>query len=262
MKTIAICSLVALILSGCAQSGYKQFYQNRSDPATLAGLALLKDGETPSIWRTEDLRGEVKKGLSKGYKIIGQSSFNGAMEGNNGVIAQAKAVRATHVVLASQFAETRTITTPLVMPTTSTTYNSGTVSSGYRAANYSGTSTTYGSTVVPMTTQQNRYEQTAVFMAKSITKPKLGVILDELDARTRTEIQRNTGALISIVIEDTPAFNADILEGDVIIAINDFSVLSPTRAIELMDNAPDGKPMKITVLRNGQYKDFSVTPRF
>lgn len=262
MKRIILCSLAAILLSGCATSGYKQFYQPYADQSTLAGLVLLKDGESPSIWRTEDLPSEVKKGISKGYKIIGQSSFNGALEGNNGIIAQAKAVKATHVVISSSFSETRTITTPLVMPTTSTTYNSGTVSSGYRAANYSGTSTTYGSTVVPMTTQQNRYEQVGVFMAKSITKPRFGVFLEELSPRVRAEMQRNTGALIIIVVEDTPAFDADILEGDVIVAINEFQVTSPSKALELMDKAPSGKPAKFTVLRNGQSKDFVVTPRF
>ena len=161
---------------------------NRADAPALSKLALLPDGTTSKVIYTENFTAEVRNAISRGYHIIGESNFNGKKEGPDGAIEQAKAIKAKHILIVNKFAESQTITAPLILPTTSTTYNSGTVSSGYRSANCSGTSTTYCSAVTPITSTVDRYDQIAVYFAKSLVKPRIGVFLEDMTPALRSEI--------------------------------------------------------------------------
>jgi len=76
----------------------------------------------------------------------------------------------------------------------------------------------------------------------------------------RTELERNTGALIDIVIEDTPAFYSNVMAGDVLVAIDGQLVKNGQHAHELMRALPESQPSSnFLVIRKGEEKSIKVT---
>ena len=146
---LVLLSALLLILTGC--SGYSRFYTAQLDDNNLSHLETLKEGQTPIIIKTNDLTREIDRYLTKNFDIIGESSFNGAMESDDNLISQAINVKATHVLQSSSFVTTQGISTPLFMP------------NGIGGIN---TTAIYS--------QQMRYDQAAVFMAKSTRKLRYG----------------------------------------------------------------------------------------
>ena len=249
---------VAFLLTACA-SGYQQFYKPYVDPKNLADVELLQPGEEPKVYGTSNFDKDIKTLRSKMYIPIGYSSFNGKYEDESKVKAQAKRVGATVVLVNSQYTNTQTTTSPLFIPNSSTTYSSGSVYGGGIYGGYSGTSTTYGSTVVPITTQQRRYDQTAVFFVKSTKKPKFGVSIHNLNDVHRRDLERNTGAVIEIVVEKSPAFYANVLPGDVLIKINGVDVRDAAHAMKLMTQInTNDKTATFTVIRNNKEKQIEI----
>ena len=249
---------VALALTACA-SGYQKFYKPYVEPKSLTDIELLQPGEEPKVYGTNDFDKDIRTLRSKMYIVIGFSSFNGKYEDENMVKVQAKRVGATVVLVNSQYTNTQTTTSPLFIPNSSTTYSSGTVYGGGLYGGYSGTSTTYGNTVVPITTQQRRYDQTAVFLVKSTKKLKFGVFINNLYDAQRRELERNTGAVIEVVVEESAAFYANILPGDILIKVNGIEVRDAPHALKLMSNVnTNDKRATFTIIRNGKEKDVEI----
>lgn len=246
------------ILVACA-SGYQQFYKPYIDARTLPDVQLLGNGDAPKVFSSNDIERDVKIAISKGYRPIGESSFNGEIESEQAVVNQAKSVGAVLVLVNSKFTESRTITTPLFLPNSQTTYNSGSVYGTYGGANYSGTSTTYGTTVVPITTHQQRYDQTAVYFVKSTRKLKFGLYPVDLTPELRSKYERNTGAVIDIVAEESPAFAANVLPGDILIELNGTPIINAKHALEIMQSTSpkDGKCI-LKVIRNGTERSIEL----
>ena len=251
-KALLIAAVV--ILTGCA-NGFQQYYKAHPEADTRTDVVRLADGATPVIQRSNDMRRDVDIALSRGYVIVGQSSLNGSAQSDAMLIAQAKAVRATLVLLSSTFTESRSITTPLVLPNNQTTYSTGRVGS----ANYNSSSTTYGTTVVPITTQQQRYDQNAVYFVKSTRTYRVGVMFDNLTPELRTRYERNTGALVRVVMEGTPAFTANVLVGDVVTEINGATVIDIKQFTEQLRvaSATEGT-FTLKILRNGAERTVTV----
>ena len=258
---ILILTLV-FILSGCA-SGYQKFYKPYADAKTLQDVQTLLPNDKPKIFASDDLARDVRIARSKGYIVVGVSSFSGERESDRGIIEQAQQNGAVMVIFSSKFAGTKTITTPLFLPNNKTTYSSGTVNGTGGSANYSGTSTTYGTTVVPFTTEQQRYNQAAVYFVKSTRKPRVGLVTTDLTPEFRKNLERNTGAIIDIVREESPAFIANVLPGDVIIEINGVTVINSKHSYELLQAAspPQGK-YTLKIIRNGTERliDINLVP--
>jgi serine protease Do len=259
------------ILTGC-HNGYREFYHPNFDPKTppvpTTDLKYLDQNEKPQIFSTNDLQRDVKIARSKYWLPIGYSSFNGPMGSQDQVISQAQTLGAPMVLVTSQFSENRTITTPLFIPNNHTTYYNGTTSGqvygnrGYNAnynSNTTGTATTYGTTVVPMTSVQSRFDQTAVFFARYVKKLRYGLYVVPLTPELRQKYERNTGALVDIVFENSPAFTANILPGDIVTEIDGKIVDNAPKAMELMrDTQPANGLSIIKLFRNGTEKTINV----
>lgn len=265
--------LCATILTGCAQNGFNTFYHPNFDPKNpplaLAGdIKFLDQNEKPQVYTSNNLQRDVKIARSKYWIPIGYSSFNGSMGTQDQVIKQAQTLGAPMVIVTSQFAENRTITTPLFIPNNKTTSYNGTTNgqingnNGYNAnynSNTMGTATTYGTTVVPMTSVQSRYDQTAVFFVRTVKKLRFGLSVVPLTPELQQKYERNTGALVEIVFENTPAFSANILPDDIIIEIDGQTVDSSINAMELMrDTHPANGLSVFKIIRNGTKKTINV----
>jgi serine protease Do len=249
---------VALLITACA-SGYQQFYKPYVEPKNLTDVELLQPGEEPKIFGSNDFDKDIKILRSKMYIPIGYSSFNGKYEDESMVKTQARRVSATVVLVNSKYTNTQTTTSPLFIQNSSTSYSSGSVYGGGIYGGYSGTSTTYGKTVVPITTQQQRYDQTAVFFIKSTKKLKFGVFIDNLNDTQRRDLERNTGAVIEIVAEGSPAFYSNVLPGDILVKVNGVDVMDAAHALKLISEVSgDAKQAMFTVIRNNKEKNVVI----
>lgn len=269
MKIISIL-LFTLLISSC--SGYSKFYKPYVDAKKLKDVELLKPNEVPKIQYTNDLGADRRKLVSKGYGAIGYASFNGKLESERAIIEQAKSVSATLILVTSEYTGTQTVTSNLYLPDNKTTYHSGTsygntsysnpygyLGNSSTRLNYSGTSTTYGTKVVPITKQHRRYNQTAMFFVKSTKKLKFGVHLRELTDEQKVKLERNTGANVYTVVEDTPAFYANVLQDDILLKINNTDIKSPKHASNVMRDIPTKDvTATYTVLRKGKEKVITI----
>lgn len=262
-----------IVLTGCAQNGYRKFYQPYFNPQTpppaIAGdLKYLSPDDTPQIYSSNDLGRDVLIARSKYWLPIGYSSFNGAMGTQDQIVSEAKALGAAMVLVNSSFTENRTITTPLFIPNNQTTYYNGTTNGQIYAnngnsANYNssttGSATTYGTTVIPLTSVQARYDQTAVYFVHFTKKLKFGIAPAPLTAELRSKYERNTGALVELVYENTPAFNANILPGDIITELDGKSVEGPAEFNKVFSEVhPTNGLLPVKILRNGIEKTINV----
>lgn len=272
MKTL-ILLIAAISLTGCAQSGYKKFYKPYVDANTLTDVELISEDQEPEVFGSDNIKRDHYILLSKGYIAVGQSTFNGGHEDIKYAKAQAKSVGATVILASSQYTNTQTTTTTLLVPDNKTTYHSGSAYSntsydsaygGYYGnsstyGTYNGTSTTYATKAVPVTSQQRRYDQTAVYYVKSNKKYRIGVLYLDLTPEQRIQYERNTGIQIIVVVEETPAFYSNILAGDVLIAIDGDTVNNVIQAGEILDGIPATQNRTVfTVIRNGQEKNIQV----
>lgn len=107
---------------------------------------------------------------------------------------------------------------------------------------------------------QQRYDQVAVFFVKSTKKLRFGVSVIDLDPEQRSARDRNTGALVDVVMENSPAFTANVLPGDILVEVNGVSVLNATHAVELMLNADVSNGTAVLkVIRKGEEKVITIT---
>lgn len=100
---------------------------------------------------------------------------------------------------------------------------------------------------VPFSERQFRNQ--ALFWRKRKPNP-LGVFADYLPDPLRRELQRNTGALVVGIEQDGPAFLANILTGDVIVAIGGTPVHAPAD-LERILKGVQGES-EIEVIRDGR----------
>jgi len=136
-------------------------------------------------------------------------------------------------------------------------YGSGGYASGF--GTYSGSATTtssgtYNTQYVPY--QYSVYRTSTAFWQK-LKPPVFGARFKPIPDDLRIALQRNTGAYVSAVGQDSPAFKANVLDGDLIIQIADKPVTSPQ---DLSDYylSHAGQKVTIKLIRNGQTLDFDV----
>lgn len=108
--------------------------------------------------------------------------------------------------------------------------------------------------MVPVTVHRYQYE--AAFFRK--TKPTiLGVRAQALPTEVRQQLQRNAGIIAWVVLSGSPAFAANILEGDVILKFNGEDVISVEDYGQKLNNLA-GQKIDIEIWRNGQSKTVPV----
>jgi membrane-associated protease RseP (regulator of RpoE activity) len=256
-------SLLAL-LAGCV-SGYKQFYQPAQGitPEAIVARRAGPPPSTPMVERSQPGNGQaiLDAYAKRSYVMIGHSAFNSGMsESEDSAVRQGKEVGADLVlILNPQYTGSVTSSIPITTPTTATSYSSGSATAygpgGPVTAYGSGTTTTYGTTTnyVPLTVHRSDYG--AVFFV--IQRFNLGIFTRDLNDTDLHELQSNKGVYVRLVADGTPAFDADILVGDVITAIDGKSVASEKDMHNLLGERA-GKLITVAIVRRGQHIEKSV----
>lgn len=244
--------------TACAKNPYSQFYQDLTGDIdiTKSSKVILSKEEPTMTFGTgvANIEEDTRRMLEKGYLLIGYSSFNAGNVTKDQAISHAKKVHAERVVVYSEYTETQSGTMPLALPDiqNSTTSFSGNISGsgGYGSYSGSATTTTYGSRTVYMPYHVMRYDYFATYWVKS--KPaSFGVHVRNLTNEQKQDIRSNKGISVIAVIQNSPAFNADILVGDIITRVGTYA----TDNVDSFSTAvkkQEGEKVTVTLLRNNR----------
>jgi hypothetical protein len=261
----ALIIVATLLLFGCA-TPFAQFYYDQTGGIDITKIStVIISTDNPKLFRGNDPDKDSQQMLEDGYTLLGYSSFNAGNVNEDGAINQAKDIHASVVVLYSKYTNTLSGSMPLTLPDnkTSTTYGSGNVYSsgnvyGYGgsayysgSSNYSGssTTTTYGSKTTYIPYNVNRYDYLATYWIK-IKSPIFGVHTEDLSTELRQKIGSNKGVIVNAVIKNSPAFQADILKGDILKRIEDVEIYDVKSFHDATDKYA-GKKVHVIFFRDG-----------
>ncbi|OOE71702.1 PDZ domain-containing protein [Salinivibrio kushneri] len=251
---VMVAALACLFLAGCAANPFNKYYESYGT-SHVPNPQKLKEGEEPRVIGVsfDSLAEQTRKIKSQEYFIIGNSSFSGGPQTRDKVIKTAKKHGAQVVIVAQKYSHTDQNNTPLVLPTSQTTISSGTISGDVNGSIF-GSSTTTGMTAIPMSTSTRVYDYYAVYLIKGrIPKGNLGVTFTGVPTEVRKEVGRNTGAYIVNIIEGRPAFNANLLIGDIITKVGGTEIKQAYELPDIVKNLPRSqKTVTLTILRNGE----------
>jgi serine protease Do len=260
-----------LVVAGCAStSSVKQFYE--SDPNLNQTLSNLEpwSGEL-KILQVSEPSEEWKNAERNSYKLFGRSRFYGASSYDPvpDIRKHGTEIEADLAIWVKSFKDTVTGTMPTyawVPGTTSTTTASGNVNSnasGYLSglggntylnldgnSQISGQSTTTTSgRMVPTGTQSYSVERSNYYVGfyRKHKKNRLGISWNELSDEMKKKLETNSGIVIRIIKRNSPAFDADLLEGDIIMEMNN-SKVSYSNLLDLISNS--GNEATFKIIRN------------
>lgn len=235
-------------LAACA-NGYERFYKPAGMPFK-SGFETFT-GEPRMQASSGDAKRDIYSMFEDGYGFVGESSFVGPAASETGATAQAKKVGAAVVILSRNYQSTATGAIPITTPTVTTAYNSGTVNAygggGYASGIYNGTTTVYGSETTYVPYSIDRYNQRALYFAPLVRKGA-GVIVSKLDDQQKQRAGTNQGVEIVAVRKGSPAFQADMIPGDILLSANGqatYDLEATTRAI----NSSDGREADYILVR-------------
>ncbi len=94
----------------------------------------------------------------------------------------------------------------------------------------------------------------------SVSRGYLGIMIQDLtpDLARSFDLEDTRGALISEVMDDTPAKKAGLKQGDVILSFNDETMESSADLRNRVSMTAPGTRVKITVVRDKSHKTFTV----
>lgn len=248
-----IISVFALLLTGCATNPYANFYNGVPDARKEANYVPTSD--QIRIMQSTDIDKDTKQLMVKGYVPIGQSSFNSGDSRINEqqVYEQAQKVGAQVVLTASKYTNTVSGSTPVVVPNVTQTYSSGSATAfglgGTVNAYGSGNTTTYGSNTLYVPYSVRRSDYFALYFIK--TKSKIGAYVEPIDDETKKKLQSNAGVRVFLVAEDTPAFDANILPGDILLTFDGLPIKSVENYQELIQHT-SGQVVQLSIYRDGK----------
>ncbi|MBS0317841.1 MAG: PDZ domain-containing protein [Proteobacteria bacterium] len=257
--------LVALVLGGCA-NGYMQFYHPYpgATPEAISKMRASPPPVNPQVEHIASINQSMFEHYENlGYVPIGYSSFNsGQQQSDNNAIEQGRAVGADLIVIANpRYTGTETRIVPITTPTTSTSYSSGTATAygpyGIVNAYSNGITRTYGTqtTYTPFLVHREDYGAVYFFKRHYV----FGALARDLNDAERQSLQTNKGVVITTVVNDTPAFNSDILKGDIITSINGKAIADGRDFVSVLKaNTNTGHPMTFTIIRGTQHIEKSI----
>jgi hypothetical protein len=253
-KIIAAC----VLLTGCA-APYKDFYTGASSSAEVRGV--IPHQGPPSVIKTANIKESVKALERKGFVAFGESSFVGPGDGASDRDLAEFGVKlgAEVALLQVDYVGSTTSSVPLTLPSSTTSHSTGNAtafgSGGVVNAYGSSTTTTYGTTTtyIPVTVHRSSY--LAVYLAKR--KWRLGLHTSTLNDAARRAVERNGGLMVDLVVDDTAAFRANILAGDILLSVGGTQIWSDEQFSTAIDATPAGDVV-FQVWRGGKIIDVHV----
>lgn len=204
LVTCLMALFVTLFLAGCASPVYKYF-----TPVNVTNAAEPKPCTTPQIKIIKNLNADIKSVLHEGWVEVGYSSWNDeASNIQSDLIKKSKEINACLVLVYSK----QTGSAIEEMPVD--TYAPSPFFGGYYGGGYYGGYSTYA----PYTVFLYQYD---IFFLTQMERFYTGLYVADLDDRARKLIQSNKGVIVTLVVNGSQAYNADIIPGDIITKIGE-----------------------------------------
>jgi len=244
--------VLVLFLASCANP-YSQFYQGTPDARLQPGYESVQ--ASLQVYGTDNFDRDRLSLMRRGYMPVGNASFNAASNqvSEAQLREQAQKIGAHVVLVSSKYSHTVTGARPLNVPNTTTSYSSGTATAygagGVAHAYGSGTTTTHGSQTVMMPYSVARSDFGAIFFVK--VKSRVGIVAQPVDDETRKRLQTNAGIKVLVVSEGSSAFQADVLPGDIVLAVGGDAVQSMDNYYQLL-NKYEGQSVPFRIDRDGK----------
>lgn len=221
--TFALIVLV-VIFSGCITNNYEKFYTDSEKSRTLRSV----HDDAPVILKLVTTEEDVLRLMEDGYVAVGSSSFASPYCPFSCAVDTAERHGAELVLLDVRFKENKQYTSVMFLPSYSTTYHSGTVSTSaygsggyaYGTGTYSGTSTTTTMNAVPVQREMSIYNHDAMFFKKIDYGSRYGIVW-HVPKRLPTE-KADSKIIVRVlaVVHGTPAEKNGIKRGQVVKSIN------------------------------------------
>lgn len=259
MRTIkcAYLGLAAVLMSGCS-NGFAKYYHSDIDAGNRPSNIEFYTGEPKAIKGTT-IDADSKNMLENSFVRVGHSFYNGPRGSVDDAKTVAKDVGAEFLIYYSKFSHTVSGSIPFTVQNpnqTITSYGSGTVyGSAGGLASYNSTTTTVlpgGTTTQDIPYSVDRFDFQASYWAKK-TKHILGAYVKDLPDDLKRQLERNKGAIITIVVKGAPAYEANILPGDVVTKIDGEEVADFKDMLE-KTKIRSGKTVAFEVIRSGATK--------
>lgn len=222
-------------------------------PAWVGQRMIPPDGR-PRVIKSQDIRADNWRMFEKGYAMVGFAKFDGPPADVGQAVRQARAAGAEVVVVQEKFAKSLTETVAVTQwPSDERTEirEQSSTYGGRRGARQQTRTTevrvTRSPETVYMPRQVDYYEHSATFWRR-IENPLFGALVADLSDAQKQDLQTNRGLVVRAVMIDSPAFQADLLRGDILLRMNGEPVPSSQRFYsEIIDLA--GKEVTFTLLR-------------
>jgi len=228
-------------LAGCAVNGFAKYYTpTPAADAVRANPAYEKPaGELKVFVYSADPKLDNQRANEAGYVLIGSSSFYGPQKTmtKEQLREQAKNVGASMVLIQSKYKDTTSGAVPWVVST----------------------QTTYTSTAIPYSISRN--DTVATFWVhRDVSHMRFGAFFAPLPDDMRAKLQRNTGLVVKSVVSGTPAFNANVLRGDIILKVSGEDVIDVASFQQQLERMA-GQTVSLEVMRGDTPKTILVPLR-
>ena len=253
MKKTFICILVAVVLSGCAMVNIKHYYRDNTGGVkdiSKDSRWIAASGE-PELRIGNNINEDMKKLAEIGYGVIGSCDFSGVTKApvRSQALYVGKELRASLVMLYIHSGKPVIGEAPMTLPNMQTANTQIMGNVGNTPISGSAITTTYGTqtTYIPYALELNDY--VIVFLAK--IKSRIGIYYNDLTSEDKKQIGSNKGVVVKSLIKGSPAFEADIIDGDIIKKLNGAEVIDAEQFGKLLDENNENK-ISLTFIRGGK----------
>ena len=253
-KRFAIIAALLPLLSLCACASISTNPYHNSYRPVMTFQERISQGVklnliNPSVSYGTDIEKDRREMMAAGYRLVGEASFHGAeqyLDDLSYAKNQALAVQAAKVILYRKYTDT-------VSGQYTATVSTQPPADGASAAPQA---TGDPNRMVINTYTTRMFDIVATFW--NLYQPPLGVYVDDLSAEQRKALGSNKGACITMVCKNSPAFRADILEGDIITRINGIPILLKGD-VDRTATKLAGQTVNVDIVRGGQTLTKAVT---
>lgn len=252
------------LAAGCTNP-YHENYLSTLDKRNKEELSrILPPSGPPRLVTSGDLKADSLKMRENGYLLVGRAKFRSTMIDETQALDQARKSGAEVVLVNHKYVNSAAESVPIEqwIPGKEIDHNETTVvqdGSATPTVIQKQSSTTVQGEFQTAYVEENMdyYDYAATFWAKA--KPSLfGVLVKELDEKTKAMIGSNKGVLVRAVIKGSPAFMADILRDDVILSLGNDMVVDPDQFFDLMMRH-QGEEVAVGLYRAGNNMTLNVT---
>ncbi len=241
--------LIPLLLTGCAASGFQEHYKPVAVQSTTNDYAVHTcppphEPQVQKITFAFNVQEHIARMFQKGYTLIGEAHWEGRdWESLDEALEQGKAVNACFVLWGKKHTgeKLETVAVQNYIPSESKTIirDDGETEEIYIPSHYE---TDYVPEMV------SYYQYVGLFFAKAQLLPhSLGVQTAPSPLSYMRAADSRGGMLVTGVIVNSPAYEATIFEGDIIIKVNNTPVSYPEKLPVQV-----GQVNSITIYRDGK----------